>query len=928
MKSNQILTAFLTVVLFFGLAGCQNEDALREKISVDGLRVLSIEQMKDLSAGTINFKVTVPSVVMSSPDNYDSGVLVVQDDNDPRSGIRVQGAAGSFSFGDKVLLNLDGVKISTSDQMHTIILPEATYLSSNGGNEPFSALVANVAQFRSGNLQSMYVGLDGFQCIDEALGGKMAGVVLFQNIAKDTIPVFVGTSSSLAASSVPEGSGTLKGVVKYQDGEWMLMPQMAGDFNLTGERFRVKTPSNAAVVWSEGADIERYVSEASTNEMSGAVSLDASGTQCANSFVVSATGNYSFAAKNALGVYPEGIPEGTVIYVTVASLGGNAVVAYIDPDTKAILWTWHIWASQASIEQMSFVKRSTATDDGIEREITMMDRLLGATSTTPGNPKASGLYYQWGRKDAFPGPNMLGDWASDKEAQSEEVLGGEATAVTSINADVAVDWNVAEAVMPTSQEAAALPTTFNSTQTWTNTPGGQAETWTAEADPCPYGWHVPTRDEAKAILGVGASSAFSGMDIETNLGSVIDGFWWPNNGDRARKNGRLLSLGRRHFSWISALNGNSGYTISISNTAINPAGTFNRGNATGVRCVRDYKEFSAAENGAVVWSEGSTLTGIVSKASTIPISGAVSLDADGTQPANCFVVTAPGVYSFAAKNAAGVVPVGIPEAARMYVEVASVPGNAVVAYVDDAGTILWSWHIWASGTAVSAMEKTRGGVTMLDRLVGATSTEPGNPAACGLYYQWGRKDAFPGPSIKGAYADDKETESESALNGVATAATTINADICVAWNVTDAVEASTAQAAVAIPTTFLSTQTWSSTPGGAQTTWTVEANPCPYGWHVPSLEEGAAMTVDCTPAMDTENTLGTVIDDMWWPNNGDRARKNGRLVSLGRRHFSWLNSINAAKEANADYIVVSSSTVGTGSFNRGNGTGVRCVKNQ
>ena len=264
----------------------------------------------------------------------------------------------------------------------------------------------------------------------------------------------------------------------------------------------------------------------------------------------------------------------------------------------------------------------------------------------------------------------------------------------------------------------------------------------------------------------------------------------------------------------------------------------------------------------------------------------------------------------------------------MYVEVASVPGNAVVAYVDDAGAILWTWHIWASGAAVSAMEKTRGGVTMLDRLLGATSTEAGNPAACGLYYQWGRKDAFPGASVKGDYAADKEKESESELNGVATAVTTVNADICSLWYVTDAVEAPTAQAAAALPTTFLSTQTWASTPGGAQATWTAESNPCPYGWHVPSLEEGTALTADCTPAMDTENTLGTVIDGFWWPNNGDRARKNGRLVSLGRRHFSWLNSVNAAKEANADYIVVTSSSVGTGSFNRGNATGVRCVKNQ
>ena len=924
MKILHNVSIFLLGAVLLLAGGCNNEDALREKISVDGLRVLSIEQMKDLSAGTIHFKVTVPSVVMSTADNYDSGVLVVQDGTDPRSGIRIKGA-GTHSFGEKVLLNLDGVEVTVDDNMHTIVLPDASYLASNGGAQAYAASTPTLAQFRSGNLQSMYAALDGFQCIDEALGTKMAGVVKFQNISKDTVSVFVNPSSSLAAAAVPEGSGTLKGVVKYQDGEWMLLPQQADDFALTGERFRVKTPSNAAIVWSEGSDIERYVSEASTNEMAGAVSLDAGGTQCANSYVVSATGTYCFYAKNALGVYPAGIPEGTVIYISIASLGGNAVVAYVDKD--AILWTWHIWASETSLADMSFVKKSTA-EDGIEREITMLDRLLGATSTVAGNPKANGLYYQWGRKDAFPGPNMIGAWADDKEAQSEEVLGGEATAVTSINADIAIDWTVAEAAMPTSQDAAALPTTFNSTQTWTNTPGGQANSWTAEADPCPYGWHVPSLDEAKAILGVAASTPFTGMDTQTTLGSVLDGFWWPNNGDRARKNGRLLSLGRRHFSWINSLNGNSGYTVTISATALNPAGTFNRGNASGVRCVRDYKEASPKENGAIVWSEGASLTGVVSRASTLKIADATSLDADGTQNANCFVVAAPSVYSFAAKAADGSVPAGIPEGTTMYVEVVSVPGNAVVAYVDDAGTILWSWHIWASGTPLSGMEKARGSVTMLDRLLGAAGTTPGTPGANGLYYQWGRKDAFPGPNMIGAYAADKEVQSEAELNGEATAATAVNAELAVAWNVTDAVAASSAQAACAIPTTFLSTQTWADTPGGVSTTWTAVADPCPYGWHVPTEAEGAAIVDGLAANMDTETTLGSTLDGVWWPSNGDRARKNGRLVSLGRRHFFWLNSINASKEANANYVMASSSSVATGSFNRGNATGVRCVKNQ
>ena len=374
------------------------------------------------------------------------------------------------------------------------------------------------------------------------------------------------------------------------------------------------------------------------------------------------------------------------------------------------------------------------------------------------------------------------------------------------------------------------------------------------------------------------------------------------------------------------MNGNSGYTVTVSSSNLNPAGSFNRGNATGVRCVRDFKQGSAKEKGALVWSEGQSLTGVVSRVSTNPIAGAKSLDADGTQPANCFVVSQAGIYSFAAKAAGGLVPDGVPDDAVLYLEVASVPGNAVVAYVDDAGSILWTWHIWASSASISEMEKERGNISMLDRLLGATSTKEGDPKANGLYFQWGRKDAFPGTNQLGAWADDKEVQSEEVLGGEATSVTSINTELVPDWTVAEA-EMPTSQTAASQPTVFNSTQTWSATPGGQAETWTAEADPCPYGWHVPTLEEAQAILgvseSTAFSGMDTEVNLGSVVDGLWFPNNGDRARKNGRLLSLGRRHFSWINALNG----NSGYTVtVSSSNLNpAGSFNRGNATGVRCV---
>ena len=74
-------------------------------------------------------------------------------------------------------------------------------------------------------------------------------------------------------------------------------------------------------------------------------------------------------------------------------------------------------------------------------------------------------------------------------------------------------------------------------------------------------------------------------------------------------------------------------------------------------------------------------------------------------------------------------------------------GNALVGVVDDAGTILWSWHIWVTDqpqeqTYVNGEDQ----YVMLDRNLGAISAERGEGEewkdAVGLMYQWGRKDPF------------------------------------------------------------------------------------------------------------------------------------------------------------------------------------------
>jgi hypothetical protein len=74
------------------------------------------------------------------------------------------------------------------------------------------------------------------------------------------------------------------------------------------------------------------------------------------------------------------------------------------------------------------------------------------------------------------------------------------------------------------------------------------------------------------------------------------------------------------------------------------------------------------------------------------------------------------------------------------VTVANKQGNAVVA-LKMGGKIYWSWHIWVSN--YSGQTWTNNGYTLMDRNLGATENQLTH-ASRGLYYQYGRKDPFPG----------------------------------------------------------------------------------------------------------------------------------------------------------------------------------------
>lgn len=107
-------------------------------------------------------------------------------------------------------------------------------------------------------------------------------------------------------------------------------------------------------------------------------------------------------------------------------------------------------------------------------------------------------------------------------------------------------------------------------------------------------------------------------------------------------------------------------------------------------------------------------------------------------------------------------------------------GNALIAAKNGTDEILWSWHIWVPATAISPLDADElAGVSEIqDRNLGAlvvtAATGDADPRSIGLYYQWGRKDPFPGNSaFSGSTPISVAGEAMTKHNGLITTAYSI-----------------------------------------------------------------------------------------------------------------------------------------------------------
>ena len=328
------------------------------------------------------------------------------------------------------------------------------------------------------------------------------------------------------------------------------------------------TDGNSMVKTAKGLKIDRAVITPSELEYAPAVAevtdLSANGSY-ANCYVVQAAGSYCFDAKKPNGeavtgasatwVWASGeiCKEATTLPATMMtkigySAGkitftipenynpGNVVVGVVNADGE-LEYTWHVWLTTAGMQDITV------------GNVTVMDRNLGATHlydvTVAANAPlqgGKGNFYQWGRKDPFPGGRNSVS-AEGTDGVGERTAFGTTNSqynVINSSADIAnvSQWEWNQTFESTTAEMGAkFPLRMGASK---NVPGYDANskaTWCERqnANPCPYGYRVINATEFETLIEAGVETSYYNNFGQFKLGGNV---LFPRAGYRHGKTGQ------------------------------------------------------------------------------------------------------------------------------------------------------------------------------------------------------------------------------------------------------------------------------------------------------------------------------------------------------------------------------------------------------
>jgi len=671
----------------------------------------------------------------------------------------------------------------------------------------------------------------------------------------DDVPAATSVTAETKITLTPKTGSTFAKDVNYYI---ITLPvSMTSGFTMTFEtatqigtfNYTTKAVTVSRSKFSKKENIDTYANF--VDKPTSATDLSALGT--ANCYIVSTGGTYKFKTVQGNSTRSVGDIKGVKVlwetfgtnvapsagdlikanisysdnYITFSTNDtykkGNALIAaYTDADCTDgnVLWSWHIWLTDVPAEQ---VYNNSAG--------TMMDRNIGALSTTPGNISSHGFYYQWGRKDPLIGV----------DGYSFPIRITPNNAFSSTNTS---------STKGTIEYATKHPSTYignDEGNDWIYYGSGEEPDITlwkksnsnkSVFDPCPVGWRVPDGGNegvwATAFAKISSwtnSSNFDsvnrGMDFGSTDTKLCTGIvWYPASGYYDEEDVEIYDRRSAGEYWSAATTTNGAYSFGFRyNGTIAPVQTNIRAQGLSVRCVKD-----------------ETYT---------PVS-VTDLSKDGS--ANCYIVSGCGTYKFKAVRGRSSTTVGDVKGVKVLWETFGTnvtpsvgdlikgdisysdnyitfqtndtykEGNALIAAYSDAnctdGNVLWSWHIWLTDQPEEQVYNNNAGI-MMDRNLGATSATPGDVHALGLLYQWGRKDPF--------------------LSGKSILSNDLPAESTLSWPtpVETNAQNGTIEYAISHPTTYIKHKypvyDWLYNSDASLWNYNYTLyDPCPNGWRVPS----------------------------------------------------------------------------------------------
>ncbi len=277
-------------------------------------------------------------------------------------------------------------------------------------------------------------------------------------------------------------------------------------------------------------------------------------------------------------------------------------------------------------------------------------------------------------------------------------------------------------------------------------------------------------------------------------------------------------------------------------------------------------------------------------------------------------------------------------------------GNCVVGLYNESNEIVWSFHIWSPGWNPTTTDtRNYNGYTVMGASLGAMNAYPNAASAtlanaCGMYYQWGRKDPLGRSSGSGT-----TLTTMTAVNGSvpSTASAGIiavnNAAIGTANSVADHIAysiknphmfitGSTPQAWFSTHNTYTYTNAnWDNKLWGTLNNGTYTENgktifdPCPAGWKVATTGQVFA---NCTTTKTGSKgyTITNVGDFIAY--SGNRGYNNGTVGNVATIGYYWSSCQSGSNNYQGQNLLAYTSFTPASGYGRAFGYPVRCVRLQ